>query len=377
MFLYGKVNKVILLYTILGLLTSCSKFTKTSSKGSTRVTQISPFLWGNESLVDQVSKKIVSKKSDVEFIQPSIGFIEGEIKDNSTEVSDSRQKSEPFLLVTEKLEEIDLKGGGIAPLLEDNEEESAKLSKTKITNRDKLIDFSQKLPDGSKESDTYKQASNKEIFNQSLNQGRSSVGFAYLRDFGSYTGGAGGSDSFKRIFGDSSDAVSVGFLMLSFKQFFKKGKTNFSYRVNGGVGLNQAPALFGASGDRAKEVISLWTIPFDVTLDMEMMLGKSLKLELQGGPSLVGLFQNRNDKMEGEDKKRVGQFGFGGVIGSALKIDLMQYKRMASLDLLSSLSVSDYYLNIEMRYHAYFLGFLDDVKVNGLSLGLGISYDFL
>ena len=376
MFLYGKVNKVILLYSILGVLASCSKFTKTSSKGSTRVTQISPFLWGNESLVDQVSKKIVSKKSDVEFIQPSIGFIEGEVKDNSSTVSDSHQKSDPFLLVTEKLEEIDLKGGGIAPLLEDNEEESAKLSKIKVTNRDKLIDFSQKLPDGSKESDTYQQASNKEIFDQSLNQGRSSVGFAYLRDFGSYTGGAGGSDSFKRIFGDYNDTVSVGFVILSFKQFFKKGKVNFSYRVNGGVGLNQAPALF-SGGDRAKEVISLWTIPFDVTLDMEMMLGKSLKFELHGGPSLAGLFQNRNDKMEGEDKKRVGQFGLGGVIGSALKIDLMQYKRMASLDLLSSLSVSDYYLNIEMRYHAYFLGFLDDVKVNGLSLGLGISYDFL
>ncbi|MEE2742340.1 MAG: hypothetical protein VYD54_00435, partial [Bdellovibrionota bacterium] len=220
-------------------------------------------------------------------------------------------------------------------------------------------------------------ASNKEIFDQSLNQGRSSVGFAYIRDFGSYTGGASGNDSFKKIFGNYNDAVSVGFLILSFKKFFKKGKVNYSYRVNGGVGLNQAPALFGASGDRAKQIMTLWTVPVDVTIDMEMMVGKSLKLEFQGGPSLVGLFQNRNDKMEGEDKKRVGQFGFGGVIGSALKIDLMQYKRLASLDLLSSLSVSDYYLNIEARYHAYFLGFLDDVKVNGLSLGLGISYDFL
>ena len=376
MFLYGKVNKVILLFTILGVLTSCSKFSKTSSKGPTRLIQKSPFVWGNESFSNEASEKTVSKNNGVEFAQPPIGFIEGEVKDNSTAASDSPQKSGPFILVTDKLEEIDLKGKGSAPLLEDNEEESAKLSKSKITNRDKLIDFAQRLPDGRKESDTYKQASNKEIFNQSLNQGRSSVGFAYLRDFGSYTGGAGGSDSFKRIFGDSNDAVSVGFLMLSFKEFFKKGKVNFSYRVNGGVGLNQAPALF-AGGDRAKEVISLWTIPFDVTLDMEMMLGKSLKLELQGGPSLVGLFQNRNDKMEGEDKKRVGQFALGGVIGSALKIDLMQYKRMASLDLLSSLSVSDYYLNFEMRYHAYFLGFLDDVKVNGLSLGLGISYDFL
>ena len=220
MFLYGKVNKVILLFTILGVLASCSKFSKTSSKGPTRLIQKSPFVWGNESFANEASEKTVTKNNGVEFAQPPIGFIEGEVKDNSTAVSDSPQKSGPFILGADKLEEIDLKGKGSAPLLEDNEEESAKLSKSKITNRDKLIDFAQRLPDGSKESDTYKQASNKEIFNQSLNQGRSSVGFAYLRDFGSYTGGAGGSDSFKRIFEDSNEAVSVGFLILSFKQFF-------------------------------------------------------------------------------------------------------------------------------------------------------------
>jgi hypothetical protein len=91
----------------------------------------------------------------------------------------------------------------------------------------------------------------------------------------------------------------------------------------------------------------------------------------------MALFQDRHDKAEGEGQKRIGQFGLGGVLGTALKIDLMQFKRMANIDLLSSSSVTDYYLNIEARYHNYFWGFLDDISVNGLSLGLGISYDFL
>ena len=100
----------------------------------------------------------------MEFAQPPIGFIEGEIKDNSGAVLDSKQTPGPFLLDNQKLKAVDLKGGGDAPLLMYKKEESGQFPDIKITNRDKLIDFSQRLPDGSKESDTYQQASNKEIF---------------------------------------------------------------------------------------------------------------------------------------------------------------------------------------------------------------------
>ena len=34
---------------------------------------------------------------------------------------------------------------------------------------------------------------------------------------------------------------------------------------------------------------------------------EKFKLELHGGPSICGIFQNRHDKGEGEDQKRLGQ----------------------------------------------------------------------
>ncbi|MEE2744075.1 MAG: hypothetical protein VYD54_09220, partial [Bdellovibrionota bacterium] len=143
MFLYGKASKIILICAILGILTSCSKLSKTSSKGPTRVKDKSPFVWGNESFTEEIPKKAESNNSSVEFIQPTIGFIEGEIKDNSTTATlDSKQKSDPFLLDNQKLKEINLKGGGDAPLLMDTKEESGQFPDIKVTNRDKLIDFS-------------------------------------------------------------------------------------------------------------------------------------------------------------------------------------------------------------------------------------------
>ena len=84
---------------------------------------------------------------------------------------------------------------------------------------------------------------------------------------------------------------------------------NFAYRVISSVGLNQAPALFASKTERSEKNISLWVVPVDFALDMEMLLGEKFKLELHGGPSICGIFQNRHDKGEGEDQKRLGQVG--------------------------------------------------------------------
>ena len=101
---------------------------------------------------------------------------------------------------------------------------------------------------------------------------------------------------------------------------------------------------------------------------MEMSLGEKFKLELQGGPSICGIFQNRHDKAEEKNRKDLEQVGFGFVAGVGLKINLMQFKSTSSLDLLSSLSASDYYFDISARYHNY-AGFLEDVSVAGMAVG--------
>jgi len=314
---------------------------------------------------------LVSPNVYSDFGQSPLGNIDEGPDSTLQSILDKKAKTSPFLLGNKKLNEVDLEVKGGGPYIDDGKDRDENIS---ITNRDKLFDFGQRVPDGSKESENYKEATNKEIFAQSFNQGTSSFGLSYIKDFGSYKGRSG---AFEEIYKNYNESVEVGFLIFSFKYFLKKGAINSSYRINGGLGFYQAPGVFSSTKERSRKNITLWAVPIDFTFDMEMVLGKKFKLELQGGPSIMALFQNRHDKTEEESQKRMGQFGLGGVVGSALKIDMMQFKRMASIDLLSSLSVTDYYLNVEVRYHNYFWGFLDDISVNGLSLGLGISYDFL
>ncbi len=245
--------------------------------------------------------------------------------------------------------------------------------KAKITTKDQLLQFGQEITSRREEPEQYIEASNREIFRQASNQGRRSFGISYLKDMSSYSGK---NNAFNDTYSDNDEVVRVGLLSLSFKKFIKKGGVNFAYRINGSVGLNQAPALFASKSTRSDKNISLWVLPVDLAFDMEMALGEKFKLELQGGPSICGVFQNRHDKGEGEDQKRLGQVGFGFVAGVGLKTNLMQFKRTSSIDLLSSLSASDYYFDISARYHSY-AAFLEDISVSGIAIGAGISYDFL
>jgi len=285
------------------------------------------------------------------------------------------KKRSPFItdeVVEELGDKVSKKELDKDPYIYDENSSKEDPLKAKITVKDRLLQFGQEIPRGRDEPVKYFEASNREIFLQASNQGRRSFGISYLKDMSSYIGK---NDAFSSTYSNYADAVRVGLLSFSFKKFIKKGGVNFAYRINGSVGLNQAPGLF-ADGGRAEKNISLWLLPIDLAFDMEVALGEKFKLELQGGPSICGIFQNRHDKGEGEDQKRLGQVGFGFVAGVGLKTNLMQFKRTSSIDLLSSLSASDYYLDISLRYHNY-AAFLEDISVNGVAIGAGISYDFL
>ena len=332
----------------------------------------SPFILEEEASIE--SSKKVSKSSKSDFSQVIMG--DSGLEDNSKLGKGLPKNRSPFLTdeaVGELEGKVSEEGLKNDPYVFKEGSSKEDPLKGKITAKDKLLQFGQEVTFGKKEPSRYVEASNEEIFKQSSNQGRRSFGISYLKDMSSYLGK---NNAFDDTYSSSADAVKVGLLSLSFKKFIKKGGVNFAYRVNGSVGLNQAPALFSSKTERSEKNISLWFVPVDLAFDMEMSLGEKFKLELQGGPSICGVFQNRHDKGEGEEQKRLGQVGFGFVAGVGLKTNLMQFKRTSSLDLLSSLSASDYYFDISARYHSY-AGFLEDISIGGMAVGAGISYDFL
>ena len=113
-------------------------------------------------------------------------------------------------------------------------------------------------------------------------------GFSYLKDLAEYLGKIMLSMILTVII---LEVVRFGLLSFSFKKFINKGGVNFAYRVNSSVGLNQAPALFASKTERSEKNISLWVVPVDFALDMEMLLGEKFKLELHGGPLFAVFFK--------------------------------------------------------------------------------------
>ena len=331
----------------------------------------SPFILDE---VSNGSKEKVSKDSKSDFAQIIIG--DPVSSKEPKLVKDAAEKQSPF--VTDEVLEKSDDDVSKQKLNEDPyifQESGSKEDplNAKITTKDKLLQFGQEIVIDREEPAHYTSASNREIFKQASNQGKRSFGISYLKDMSSYSGK---NNAFNDTYSGTDEVVKVGLLSLSFKKFLKKGGVNFAYRINGSVGLNQAPALFASKTSRSEKNISLWIVPVDFAFDMEMALGEKFKLELQGGPSVCGIFQNRHDKKEGEEQKRLGQVGFGFVAGIGLKTNLMQFKSTSSIDLLSSLSASDYYFDISARYHSY-AAFLEDITVSGIAIGAGISYDFL
>ncbi len=192
-------------------------------------------------------------------------------------------------------------------------------------------------------------------------------------------------NTFNRVYRDSpkSDVygiLNIGYDYLMINENFKflvGGGFGFGY--NGGKGVFEGESLEESSSISESTQISLYTVPLDLRLTLEFPLTRYFGLAVTGGPSVVFIQEHRNDKVEGEAERDRRQFGFGYFATGIFKIHLGYIYKDLGFKYLSSEDVSRFTMNVFARnqYYEFPKNESKDISIEGTSVGLGFSYDFI
>lgn len=150
---------------------------------------------------------------------------------------------------------------------------------------------------------------------------------------------------------------------------------NAYWSLGAGVGYNSGKGIF-VDGNRSDATFNLWEVPVDLGLGMEVPLYSWFKIAGTGGPSVLGLMQNRSDFQRGEDGKRKYQVSPGYFLNGQMKINLTGFNEETAYDLFTSSQITNLFLNLEARHQSY-NKFQDDIKISGTSFGIGFTFEYL
>ena len=210
-------------------------------------------------------------------------------------------------------------------------------------------------------------------FKKVYNKGESTFTFAYIDDRYNITDPG---NIFQKTFRGRPNRVKMGTFHLGFDYYLYRGKISFAYGGNLGVGMYSGYGAF-IGGDKSKKMrFNLWTLPLDFLFSMEYSLWRLANLQFGGGPSLMGLYQSRSDREDGEEGKRRRQVGPGYIGFGRLKISLANVLSTSAFEIFKEYNITNYYLNLEVRYQNY-QNFKDEIEIAGTSFGIGFSFDFL
>ena len=203
-------------------------------------------------------------------------------------------------------------------------------------------------------------------------RGKKSISLNYYKDTFDYVSKG---DVFNKVYRDDPKSYNVGTLQLAYNYFYiKKEYLDWFIGTNLGFGYNQGPGVFIYSREVSDTTFRLATFPTDFSVGFGLRPGKWLKLNLEGGPSAMGLMQSRTDRNSGERGKRRRQIGFGYYGQGALKISLSNIFPKYYHSLYYGMNLTKVWLNVLARYH-YYSNFQDDIQISGVSLGIGFSFE--
>ena len=145
--------------------------------------------------------------------------------------------------------------------------------------------------------------------------------------------------------------------------------------INLGVGYLRGTGRYKSSGAESRTEFILWVVPLEVFLGFSMNLSTWFKLGGLAGPSLIGLAQNRNDFQDDHPKKRITQIGHGYFMQGYLKLGLGRWFPGVTRNLYHSYKMTNFYLQLVARYQGW-NHFREPITIKGLSVGLGLAFDF-
>lgn len=166
-----------------------------------------------------------------------------------------------------------------------------------------------------------------------------------------------------------------GALILRHDSYFSKSAfANLYWSIGGGIGFGTGKGFF-ADGTRSDTTFNLWEIPVDAGLGFEIPITSWVKIAGTGGPSLIGLVQDRSDFERGDDGKRKFQYSFGYFAQAQFKINLSLTEQTA-YELFTESQLTNLFMNLEVRHQNY-ADFQDPIKISGTSFGIGFTFEYL
>ena len=183
-------------------------------------------------------------------------------------------------------------------------------------------------------------------------------------------------DVINKTIGEGYRHVKGGYLLVrSDRYIFKTILLNMHWSIGTGVGYNAGRGMF-VDGSRSEATFTLWEIPVDLGLGLEIPLYHWFKISGTAGPSVLGLHQNRSDFQNNEKGKNKTQVSYGQFASAQFKINLTGFGGDWAHELFSESGITSLMLNLEGRYQSY-QKFLDPIKVSGTSFGAGFTFEFL
>ena len=192
--------------------------------------------------------------------------------------------------------------------------------------------------------------------------------------------GSGIEKAYDKLFANYKRRASKGSFLFAYQSYLTKSPLWMYWGINTGFGHYRAKGLF-VDGDRSEYPITFWTIPLGVFLGLELSMGW-IKVAVQGGPSVLGVIQNRGDRgsidsetvLPGKEKRQMspGMFSEG-----RLSFDLGRAMKSKMVRLFGGFKMTGMHLDLIAR-HQYYSSFHDDgLSISGLSFGMGISFDYM
>lgn len=253
----------------------------------------------------------------------------------------------------------------------------------KISERQDISSYNQ-ATQGSGDSKNFLEYKNSDLLKDMKDKGDKNFSFMFYKDTFDYKNK--GSDFDKVFRGDSSDQLRAtdngkkiveAPLMLRFSghELLYRGFFNLGLGAGLGVGYNGGKGRF-TDGTVSQVNFSLWTIPVDLSAILEFPLMPWVKLSITGGPSVLGLMQNRSDLPDGNKRKSNRQMSPGYFAAAKVNIALSQLFPGSSHEFLSAYKITRYFLSIEGRTQSYTNFQSSDLEVSGSSLGAGFTFEF-
>lgn len=156
---------------------------------------------------------------------------------------------------------------------------------------------------------------------------------------------------------------------------YRSDFANLHWSLGVGLGYNSGQGIF-VTGERSDTKFSLWEVPVDLGIGAEINLGSWAKIAGTGGPSVMGLLQDRSDFERGEKGKRKIQYSPGYFTSAQLKINLSSLSPKSAHEIFTESEITNLLLNIEVRHQNY-SSFQDEITLNGTSFGLGFTFEYL